>query len=227
MTKSWPLLLCLILSIDSFGQQLVPTSTDALLKVLVTDLEDVPSFGEIISFINKDTQQSYEGITDREGRFEILIPKGHNYIVQYRNFGYDHQYAEHEIPNYEGKLVSKINIKYRLPSKSVLENVSFENDNSTLTSGSYAALDKLVELLQVKNMTNIKLIGHVNKGSSTAQSLNTSLKQANAVKAYLIKNGISSSRISTEGQGSRYPLLSGNSTEAKEKNERIEILLLK
>ncbi len=227
MTKTLLISFLLFVIIESYGQQLIPTETDALLKVSVTDLDDVPSFGEIISFINKDTQQSFEGITDKEGKFEILIPKGHHYIVQYRNFGYDHQYAEHEIPAYDGKLVSKINIKYRLPSKSVLEDVYFENDKVTLNKLSFPSLDKLVELLKVKLSTRIKLVGHVNKQESLQKSMAISLKQAKAVRNYLIAQGIKLDRIETEGLGSRFPLVQENSSEGKSQNQRIEVQILK
>lgn len=217
----------IILSKLCIAQDLTPTMSEALLKVRVTDLEENPSQGEIITFIDKQNQNAFEGITDADGLFEILIPKGHTYIVRYRNFGYDHQYAEHEIPNYEGKLVSKINIKYRLPSKTVLENIFFEEDNITLSSKSFSSLDKLVELLKVKQSMHIRLAAHSDNKGDTNEKQKLTEKQAKSVKDYLVSHGIAGERLGVIGYGGRYPMVSNETPHGRKKNRRIEIEIVK
>lgn len=227
MAKFGLTILLLLLTILGFGQKPEPTDHEALLKVTVTDLEGFPSYGEIISFVNKTNKTAYEGITDIEGKFEILVPKGYHYIVQYRNFGYDHQYAEHEIPAYSGKLVSKINIKYRLPSKTVLENVSFLEDRVTLDPKSYPHLNKLVELLKVKQTTKVRVAGHTAKQGSAKDNLALSESQAEAVKNYLINNGVEALRVGAIGYGGKYPLVDNTTAEGRIKNQRIEIEIVR
>ena len=217
----------IILSKLCIAQDPAPTMSEALLKVRVTDLEDNPSQGEIITFIDKQNQTAYEGITNADGLFEILIPKGHTYIVRYRNFGYDHQYAEHEIPDYEGKLVSKINIKYRLPSKTVLENIFFEEDDITLSSKSFSSLDKLVELLKVKQGMHIRLAAHSDNKGDTNEKQKLTEKQAKSVKEYLVSHGIAEERLGIIGYGGRYPMVSNETPQGREKNRRIEIEIVK
>ncbi|MDN5214327.1 OmpA family protein [Fulvivirgaceae bacterium BMA12] len=227
MVKNAFVVLLLIYVKIGSAQELAPTLTEALLKVKVTDLNDIPSQGEIITFINKQNQRTYEGITDTDGMFQILIPKGCTYIVQYRNFGYDHQYAEHEIPSYEGKLVSKINIKYRLPSKTVLEGVSFESDNITLSSQSFGTLNKLVELLKVKQHMSIRLAAHNDgKGGVKASQLLTE-KQAVSVKNYLVSEGIAADRLAVIGYGGKFPMASNQTPQGRAKNRRIEVEIIK
>ncbi|MCG8317998.1 MAG: OmpA family protein [Cytophagales bacterium] len=227
MVKNGFIVLLTILVQTAYSQTLAPTLSEALLKVKVTDLDDNPSEGEIITFKNKQTQDVYEGITNARGLFEILIPKGQTYIVRYRNFGYDHQYAEHEIPDYKGKLVSKINIKYRLPSKTVLENVFFEEDNVTLSSGSYQALDKLVELLKVKQSTHIRLAAHSDSNGDTKEKQKLTVKQAENVRSYLVSKGIAAERVDIIGYGGQYPMASNETAQGRAKNRRIEVEIVK
>ena len=228
MVKHTFLIVLLILLFHiAYSQTLTPTTAEALLKVKVTDLEDNPSQGEIITFINKQNQNAYEGVTDVSGSFEILIPKGHTYVVKYRNFGYDHQYAEHEIPDYQGKLVSKINIRYRLPSKTVLENVFFEEDDITLSPASFEALDKLVELLSVKKSTNIRLAAHTDSKGDAKQMQELTVTQAGNVKNYLVSKGISGERVEVAGYGSQFPMASNETARGRAKNRRIEVEIIK
>ena len=227
MVKNTFIILCIILSKVCMGQNLVPTMSEALLKVKVTDLDNNPSEGEIITFIDKQSQNVYEGITDGAGLFEILIPKGHTYIVRYRNFGYDHQYAEHEIPEYEGKLVSKINIKYRLPSKTVLEDVFFEDDKITLSPGSFQSLDKLVGLLKTKQSTHIRLAAHSDSKGDAKEKQKLTAKQAQSVRNYLVSKGIPVERVDVIGYGGQYPMASNETPQGRAKNQRIEIEIIK
>ena len=227
MIKNTFIILFILFSSVGWAQNLSPTLSEALLKVKVTDLDNNPSQGEIITFINKQNQNSYEGITNADGLFEILIPKGYTYIVRYRNFGYDHQYAEHEIPNYEGKLVSKINVKYRLPSKTVLENVFFEEDNITLSPASFESLDKLVELLKVKQSMRIRLAAHSDNRGGVEENRKLTEKRAKSVRAYLVANGISADRVAVIGYGGQYPMASNQTPQGRAKNRRIEIEIVK
>lgn len=227
MVKNTFVILFILLSKVCGAQNLVPTMSEALLKVKVTDLDDNPSQGEIITFINKQNQNAYEGITDDNGLFEILIPKGHTYVVRYRNFGYDHQYAEHEIPNYEGKLVSKINVKYRLPSKTVLEDIFFEDDNTTLSAKSFNSLDKLVELLKVKQSMHIRLAAHSDGKGDANENRKLTQKQAESVMGYLVTHGIPAERLAVIGHGGKYPMASNETPQGRAKNRRIEVEIVK
>ncbi len=224
MPKASVIMLIFFLAITKcYCQELAPTETDALLKVTVTNLDNEPSEGEIIIFTSKLSEEEYEGITNVEGKFSILVPKGETYTVKYRNFGYDHQYAEHEIPEYAGKLVSKINIKYQLPTKAVLEDVLFEFGKSELQEAAFKPLDKLAELLQIKKNMRVLIGGH----SDTEESdLDLSKSRAAAVKDYLVSKGIDEDRLVIRGYGDSMPMANGKTIESKKMNRRIEVEII-
>ncbi len=224
MRKASVLMLLFFLAITKcYCQDLVPTDTDALLKVTVTNLDNEPSEGEIIIFTSKLSEKEYEGITNQQGKFTILVPKGETYTVKYRNFGYDHQYAEHEVPEYAGKLVSKINIKYQLPTKAVLEDVLFEFGKDELKEAAFKPLDKLVVLLQVKKNMKVLIGGH---SDSAEKDMDLSRSRAAAVKKYLVEKGIDANRLVVKGYRDSMPMINGKTSEDKKMNRRIEVEII-
>src|SRR5687768_9950371 len=102
------LIFALLLSIRFFGQDkpLDPTPTEAALTVLVTDLKDKPREGELITFTSLKTKKEYSGVTKKDGKFYILIPKGETYKVGYKAFSDTMQYANLPIPVAKDTLLS-------------------------------------------------------------------------------------------------------------------------
>jgi len=54
-----------------------------------------------------------------------------------------------------------------------------------------------------------------------------SASRADAVKAYLIENGISADRLSATGFGEKYPIDSNKTAKGKANNRRVEVKLVK
>jgi outer membrane protein OmpA-like peptidoglycan-associated protein len=124
-------------------------------------------------------------------------------------------------------------------------NVKFIRNSSIMDPGSQSELDGLASLMKDKPSYKIKIHGHVNGKQSREittigtsprffevdpvnnKKLTTSAKvlsdeRANAVKGYLVSQGISGERIVTKAEGGKIPLYPETSTLAGY-NDRVEI----
>jgi outer membrane protein OmpA-like peptidoglycan-associated protein len=100
--------------------------------------------------------------------------------------------------------------------------VRFEYDKSDLTAQAKANLDKLVNVFNEYPDTDILVVGFTDSKGSDAYNQGLSERRANSVVAYLKSKGISSSRLSSIGQGESNPR-GDNETEAgRAQNRRVE-----
>ena len=69
------------------------------------------------------------------------------------------------------------------------------------------------------------MYGHTDNSGTDAMNIPLSEKRAAAVKAYLIKKGLTNNRVESKGYGSAKPIADNNTNEGKSKNRRVEIVL--
>jgi len=128
-------------------------------------------------------------------------------------------------------------------------NVHFFKNTSIMRPVSQAELDELVNLLKENLKYKIKIYGYCNgtqdresytMGTSTnffamdpktnkketISSKELSVSRAENVKAYLVKQGVDPSRISTRGEGGKVPLYLESGT-LSQYNDRIEVEFVK
>ncbi len=128
-------------------------------------------------------------------------------------------------------------------------NVHFFKNTSIMRPVSQAELDELVNLLKESLKYKIKIYGYCNgtqdresytMGTSanffamdpktnkkeTISSKELSVARAENVKAYLVKQGIDASRISTRGEGGKVPLYPESGTMGQY-NDRVEVEFVK
>ncbi|MCC7303291.1 MAG: OmpA family protein [Bacteroidia bacterium] len=207
---------------------LKPTATEALLTVLVTDMKENPREGESITFVNSSSGKEYGGITQSDGKFLLLVPKGAKYKVKYKAFSEDFQYTEFDMPLAKDTLLSfEFQLKYDLPKTITLDNVYFDTGKSTFRPESYTELNKLLDYLKLKKNMVIEIGGHTDNVGKPESNLKLSGDRANAVRDWLIKNGIPADRIVAKGYGDTSPVASNDTEGGKQKNRRTEVKILK
>jgi outer membrane protein OmpA-like peptidoglycan-associated protein len=90
----------------------------------------------------------------------------------------------------------------------VLANVFFDLNKSNLRPESFIELNKLRDLL-IKNPTlTIEIGGHTDTRGDATENQQLSEGRANAVKNYLIEQGIDTTRLSAKGYGESQPKIS-------------------
>jgi len=103
--------------------------------------------------------------------------------------------------------------------------VNFDFNSANLTTLAKTNLDKLVTVLQNNPDTNINIYGHTDSIGSDAVNLRISAQRAAAVKNYFVANGISASRMFTEGLGKSSPIASNDTDAGRAKNRRVEFAI--
>ena len=103
--------------------------------------------------------------------------------------------------------------------------VNFDFNSANLTTLAKTNLDKLVTVLKNNPDTNINIYGHTDSIGSDAANLRISAQRAAAVKNYFVANGISASRMFTEGLGKSSPIASNDTDAGRAKNRRVEFAI--
>ncbi len=103
--------------------------------------------------------------------------------------------------------------------------VNFDFNSANLTTLAKTNLDKLVTVLKNNPDTNINIYGHTDSIGTDAVNLRISAQRAAAVKNYFVANGISASRIFTEGLGKSSPIASNDTDAGRAKNRRVEFAI--
>ena len=103
-----------------------------------------------------------------------------------------------------------------------LTGVNFKFDSSAIEPESERILDRAVTELNNAGSVDVVIVGHTDSTGTDAYNMALSHRRANAVKDYLVRHGISSSRLSTEGRGESQPVASNATREGRYQNRRIE-----
>src|SRR6185369_4260421 len=96
----------------------------------------------------------------------------------------------------------------------------FEFDHSDLTAGAKDTLQRAVAILKDHPEANVEIQGHTDSKGSDKYNQALSERRANSVKAYLVSQGISASRITTIGYGESQPAASNETAAGRAINRR-------
>ena len=99
----------------------------------------------------------------------------------------------------------------------------FDFDKSVLKAEGKAKLDDLISKVKGINLEVVIAVGHTDAVGSDAYNQGLSMKRSEAVKAYLVSNGVEKNRVYTEGKGEKQPVADNKTKEGRAKNRRVEI----
>lgn len=99
------------------------------------------------------------------------------------------------------------------------DRVFFEFDSSAITSEAQSTLSKQAQWL-ASNNSNVTVEGHCDERGTREYNLALGEKRANAVKDFLVSQGVAANRISTISYGKEFPEFLGTNEEAWGKNRR-------
>lgn len=107
--------------------------------------------------------------------------------------------------------------------------ILFENNSAKILESSQEKVLAFANYLRDNKEFNAIIEGHAsNEGRTSAQyNLNLSEKRADAVKQFIIKNGIEASRLESVGKGYSEPVADNSTAEGQAKNRRIQAILVR
>ncbi len=105
----------------------------------------------------------------------------------------------------------------------VLDDVLFDFDKTDIKPNGRRILDRLVKFLNENRDKRVDLEGHTDWIGTEKYNLGLSERRAASVRNYLIKMGVSSSRITSRGFGEARPIANNQTSEGRAKNRRVEV----
>jgi OmpA-OmpF porin, OOP family len=213
----------LLVIFSSQAQTLQPTETIALLTVVVVDKSQKALEGETVTFVAEKDKKEYSGVTKANGKFDILVPEGDNYKIQYKAFSENQDYNVLKMPSVEGTVEFEYKLIISPPKNYTLDNVFFDTGKSTLKPESSKELNELAEYLSLKKHLVIEIAGHTDNVGNKEANMKLSQDRANSVRTFLIKKGIAGERVIAKGYGDTQPIADNSNDEGKQKNRRTEV----
>lgn len=118
------------------------------------------------------------------------------------------------------------------PTEEVMETLNeysrsilFNSGRATFQKQTDQVLQSMVAIFKEYPEASFSLEGHTDSDGSKSMNQALSERRANAVRDYLIANGISSERLSAAGFGEDNPIASNSTSAGKKENRRVEVKL--
>lgn len=110
--------------------------------------------------------------------------------------------------------------------KKAFNNLEFASAKDIIKPESFSSLDELAGLMAKKPNWRLKISGHTDNQGQAAVNLKLSQKRAEAVKKYLMSKGIAADRFKVEWFGSTKPIADNKTEAGRQKNRRVEMLII-
>jgi outer membrane protein OmpA-like peptidoglycan-associated protein len=109
----------------------------------------------------------------------------------------------------------------------VLEGIVFKSGKSTIEPESEPTLMDAFNALKENPSVAVEIRGYTDNVGKVAANKKLSLRRAEAVRSWLVKQGIDSMRIGVKGYGPENPIADNSTPEGRQKNRRIEFFRTK
>ncbi len=164
-----------------------------------------------------------------DGRFLMSLPFNREYAAFVEAAGYLFASKNFLLKQSEEDLffdLSILLIPIQTGSQIVLQNIFFESNKYELKQSSNAELQVLLKFMRSNPQMKIEIQGHTDNVGGDKANLQLSYQRANAVREYLIKEGVSADRILAKGYGESQPLASNETEEGRAINRRTKFKVL-
>jgi len=103
----------------------------------------------------------------------------------------------------------------------------FLSGSAWISKADRAELDKTAAKLNSDSKYHAVIHGHTDNVGDPEANKRLAQKRANAVKKYLVEQGVDPAKLEIIAEGEGNPIADNDTEEGREKNRRVEVLLLK
>lgn len=111
--------------------------------------------------------------------------------------------------------------------REAFEDLEFEEGKAVIAEKSKPSLRELADVLWKKPQFRLRISGHTDNVGYPAANLKLSQDRANAVKKYLMSQGVPEKQLIAEGFGQTKPIASNATAAGRQKNRRVELKVVK
>ncbi len=110
--------------------------------------------------------------------------------------------------------------------KTAFDNLEFETGKDIIKDFSFPSLTELAGVLKKKATWGLQISGHTDNVGDDQKNMILSKKRAEAVRAFLVKEGIEEARFSVLFFGETMPIAGNETPEGRQKNRRVEMKII-
>jgi len=105
----------------------------------------------------------------------------------------------------------------------ILQKVQFDTGRATIQAASHALLDEVANVLLLNpQIVRVEIQGHTDNVGTEETNLKLSQRRAQAVRDYLVDQGVKKSRLVAEGYGASEPIESNDTEVGRSANRRVQ-----
>lgn len=128
-------------------------------------------------------------------------------------------YIMAELPE---EVVNQINEAF-----SNIDNARFGFDEYKVAKSSYPILDRIINIMKHNSDVKIEIAAHTDNIGSFEYNMDLSRKRAQSIMDYMVSRGIPKDRLKAVGYGESRPIASNQTESGRQKNRRVEFILIK
>ncbi len=106
-----------------------------------------------------------------------------------------------------------------------VDDIDFPVNMAELSAAELPVADTVTGIARLCSAYNIEIAEHTDSRGSDSYNLQLSRQRANAIRDYMIERGVDEGVLTAKGYGESRPVDSGNSPEARDRNERTEFIV--
>ncbi len=213
---------------------LEPNEDMALVSFKVTDPKNVAEQDAKVTISGVGHTFEVKGLTDIDGKFDVLMPEGKKYTVKVEKFGKVFDFNKPEdvinIPSMLGEIAMEQNLVISVITKYIrkfkIENLYFDSNKWEVKQESKGELDKLYEIISISPNMRVEIAGHTDNVGDDATNMRLSQNRANAVRDYLVSKGLNTDRLVPKGYGETSPETTNETAEGRQQNRRTEVRVI-
>lgn len=209
--------------------ELRPERSASYVRGRVMDAQSQGPVAAQVYVLDPQTRDTLRAITANfaTGEFLLSLPLGQRYLFFAEAKGYLPHSEFFDLSQKDTAYVIEIALrKVEKGASMTLRNVFFDFDKATLRPESEVELRKVAEILRQNPGWRIEVQGHTDSLGNPAYNQNLSQRRAEAVRQFLIGQGIAAPRITVRGYGATRPIAPNATEDGRARNRRVEVVFL-